>query len=172
MKCEQDHETVSARVGPDRDTMAPGGRVLLFTVRLALAADPAPPPNHGILLSVGSRTGHVLADTAILAPLGLALWVEGAPQSGVVPLTPGMRVLGLAQGERLVAEAADALMYFDSNGDRYLDAKDPAFAALYLFTDADGDGAVRTGEVLALGKLGVDSISRYGEVRMKEKPVR
>ena len=149
--------------------------MLLLSIRLALGAEPASlPPNHGIPFSVSASgrllAGHVLADTKGLAPLGIELWVEQKKQEGVVPLVPGMRVLGLPKGERLVAEATDTLMYFDANGDTYLDAADPAFAALSLFVDANGDARIGPGEVRRLGDLGVASVSRFGSVQMKEEP--
>lgn len=147
----------------------------MLLVSIAFAADPpAPPPTHGILLSVDAYgrllNGHVLADTAALAPI--ELWIEDRKQVGVVPLAHGMRVLGLAQGERLVDQAIDSLMYFDTNKDTYLDAADPSFAALSLFVDGNTDAKIQPGEVRKLADIGVESISRFGSVRMREKPRR
>jgi hypothetical protein len=147
---------------------------LLHLLSLALAAEPAaPPPNHGVLLSIDAYgrmlNGHVLADTKLLEGAGIQLWVEDQRQTGVVPLMHGMRVLGLEQGERLVDQAIDSLMYFDKNKDTYLDGKDPGFAALSLFVDANADARIQPGEVRTLAAIGVDSISRFGSIRMKER---
>jgi hypothetical protein len=73
----------------------------------------------------------------------------------------------MTQGERLVQDSFPTLMYFESNGDPYVDATDPLFAGLWLFVDRDNDARIDTGEVRSLAALGVDSISKYGDVRMK-----
>lgn len=165
----------SARHAPECDTIRrPEALVLLLLPILASAAEPAaPPPTFGVLFSVDAYgkllAGHIVADAAVLEPLGITLWIEDRKQAGVVPLMPAMRVLGLAGGERIVAEAVDSLMYFDANKDTYLDAKDPGFAGLSLFADANGDAKIQPGEARRLGDIGVESISRFGSVRMKER---
>lgn len=131
---------------------------------------PPPPPIHGLFLSIDAYgkllEGYVLADAAKLNGLGLSLWTESAKHEGLVPIIHGMRLLGLPQGERVVAEVADSLLYFDANNDRYLDALDPAFGALSLFEDKDKDKKIDPGEVRTFASVGIESISRYGEVRM------
>lgn len=144
---------------------------LLLAVLPARAEDP---PTTGVMLSLNaygeSLMGHLMVDADQLAKLGLKLKVEDAERTGpVVPLAHGTRVLGLEQGERQVQDAVDSLMYFDANKDGYLDAADPAFAALSLFVDKDGDQVIDKGEVRTLGDIGVDSISRFGSIRMKER---
>jgi hypothetical protein len=115
--------------------------------------------------------GHVLVDAdALRTSAKLELKVGETPRVGpAVPLVDGMRILGLPQGERLVQGGIDTMLYFDANGDTYLDAKDPAFAALRLFVDANGDGKLQPAEVRSFGDVGIDSISRYGSIRMKER---
>lgn len=144
---------------------------LLLAIAPAQADDV---PTTGVMLSLSAYgealTGHLMVDADALGKLGLKLKSGDAERAGpAVPLSHGTRVLGLPQGERQVQDAVDALMYFDGNGDGYLDAADPAFAALKLFVDRDGDGAVDAGEVRTLGEVGVDSISRFGSIRMKER---
>jgi hypothetical protein len=152
--------------------------MLLFTPAFAApptpAAPPPDPPNHAIVLSVEAEgrvlVGHVAVDADALAPAKITFLSGSVPRTGpVVPLVDGLRVLGLPQGERIVQGATDTLLYFDANGDTYLDAKDPAFAALRLFVDGDGDGKLDPGEVRSFADVGIDSISRYGSVRMKER---
>jgi hypothetical protein len=122
-------------------------------------------PYHGRLL-----VGHVLADAAIFGQHGVTFATDAAPIGDkLVPLVYGVRILGLPQGERVVEEAFPTLMYFESNGDPYVDATDPLFAGLSLFVDADDDGRIDTGEVHTLAELGVDSISRFGDIRTKSR---
>jgi hypothetical protein len=52
-----------------------------------------------------------------------------------------------------------ALAVYDSNGDGVIDAKDPVFANLRLWIDANHDGVVQSDELLTLSSLGVYSIS-------------
>src|SRR5687768_15587116 len=101
----------------------------------ALAADP---PTHGVILTIDAygtpMVGHVVADADALAAAGLTFSVEGQPRTGpVVPLAHGTLLKGLPKGDRIVEDAIASLMYFDANGDNYLDAKDPVFAHLSLF---------------------------------------
>lgn len=145
-----------------------------FGAEPAPAPAPAPPLNHGLLLNIDaygrSLSGHVVVDTAKLAAQGVSLWTEQQKHEGsFVPIVHGMRILGLAQGERIVQDAIDSLMYFDANGDKYLDALDPVFPLLMLFVDHNKDLRVQAGEARTLQSIGVDSISRYGEIRMKER---
>jgi hypothetical protein len=146
----------------------------------ALAAEPAPtkapppPLNHGLLLNIDaygrSLSGHIVVDTAKLAGQGVTLFTEQLQHEGTyVPLVHGMRVLGLPQGERIIEDAIDSLMYFDANGDKYLDAADPVFPLLMLFVDSNKDLRVQAGEAKTLQSIGVEFISRYGEVKMKER---
>ncbi|MEQ1507925.1 MAG: hypothetical protein ABMB14_37195 [Myxococcota bacterium] len=140
---------------------------------VAIAGE-VPPPSFGVNLSVdaGGRlvVGHVLCDTAKLKALGIELWDEQVhrvePQ---VPLMHGLRVVGLPAGERVVDQAIQGLLLFDANGDNYLDALDPAFGALALFEDRNGDQRIQAGEVQTLSALGVESISKFGSVRMKAR---
>ena len=146
--------------------------MLLLLPILAFGADPSP-PTHGVLFSVDAYgkllAGHIVADTKALEAVGVTLSIGDAKQAGVVPLAPGMRVLGLEGGERIVEGAVDSLLYFDKNKDTYLDAADPAFPALMLFVDANADQKLQPGEARRLGDIGVESISRFGSVRMKER---
>ena len=52
-----------------------------------------------------------------------------------------------------------ALAVYDSNGDGVIDAKDPVFASLRLWIDANHDGVAQSGELFTLPSLGVYSIS-------------
>jgi hypothetical protein len=140
----------------------------------SLAGWAAPLPTHGVVISLDAYgkllVGYVLVDTTVLEAQGISLWTEQEKHQGKqVPLAHGMRVVGLPAGERLVQEAIDSLLYFDSNGDRYLDPLDPAFASLSLFVDRNQDQKIGEGEVRSLISLGVASISRYGEILMKER---
>ncbi|MEZ4235367.1 MAG: hypothetical protein R3F59_04250 [Myxococcota bacterium] len=146
---------------------------MLFLVSLARAAEPPPaapelPLSHGVLLSVAGHAGNVVVDTQKLAALGITLQQgEARLSQRTAPLADGLRVLGLDK-ERVVDGAVDSLMYFDANGDTYLDALDPAWPALSIFADRNGDGRAQAGEVRSLQDLGVDSISRFGSIRMKD----
>ena len=158
--------------------------LVLATVDLA-AADPAPdpaatpatvevPPSHGVLLSVDANgklfAGNVVVDTAALEKIGITLFKgEARVAQKTAPLADGLRVVGLQKGDRLVDGAIDSLMYFDANGDSYLDALDPAFSALAIFSDRNGDAKIGPGEVRTFVELGVDSISRFGSIRMKDR---
>ncbi len=146
----------------------------------ALAAAPAPaappppePPVHGVVLSLDAYgtalVGHVLVDTEVLEAVAKLTLRQGeVPRAGKdVALADGLRILGLPQGERIVQGAIDTMLYFDANADGYLDALDPAFAALRLFVDANGDGKAQPAEVRSFGEIGIDSISKYGSIRMK-----
>lgn len=146
----------------------------MIPAAVALAQAPpapiSPPPNQGIVISVaqGSQlsVGHVLVDPAALAKLGVTLSIEGRPAEGaLVALVPRMTVRGLPIGERLVYDAIPTLMFFEATGDPYLDAADPAWAALRLFVDADRDAKVDPGEARSFSAAGIAWISRFGEVR-------
>jgi hypothetical protein len=151
---------------------------------LAAAAEPgAPPvapvapdlsPAQGVLLSIDAYgklvAGNVVVDTQKLGGMGITLFQGQAKVAQkIAPLADGLRVVGLPKGERIVEGAVDTLMYFDANGDTYLDALDPAFAAFAVFDDRNGDERIQSGEVRMLVDLGVDSISRFGSIRMKER---
>ena len=142
--------------------------ILLSTLALAEA------PTGGVVVTLNAYgehvVGHVLVDADALAKLGITLQREEQKLTGPrVPLAHGVRILGLEQGEKQVQNAVDTLLYLDANKDSYLDAKDPGFATLSLFEDEDSDGKVSDAEVRTLEALGVESISRFGEIRMKER---
>jgi hypothetical protein len=137
------------------------------------APAPGPPPNQGLVISVeaGGRllVGHVVADAAFFAKHGITFWTEAAPISDpTVGLVHGVRILGLPQGERLVEDAFPTLMYFDANGDPYVDAGDPLFAGLSLFVDADADGKIDAGEVRPFTEL-VEYVSKFGKVEARKR---
>ena len=52
-----------------------------------------------------------------------------------------------------------ALRGFDANQDGVIDASDPVFAKLALWTDANSDGRVEAGELRALTQVGVQALS-------------
>ncbi len=138
---------------------------------VALAQDPAA---SGVVVTLNAYgehvVGHVLVDADALAKLGITLKKEETALTGPrVPLAHGTRILGLEVGEKQVQNAVDTLLYLDANGDGYLDARDPGFAALSVWADGNEDGKVVDSEVRTLGALGVDSVSRFGEIRMKER---
>jgi hypothetical protein len=54
-----------------------------------------------------------------------------------------------------------ALAVYDSNGDGVIDAKDPVFANLRLWIDANHDGIAQPGELFTLPSLGVNAISLH-----------
>ena len=83
-----------------------------------------------------------------------------------------MVVKGLPKGTKVIGDAVDSLMLFDANGDNYLDAADPLWVDLYLFVDKNADQAAQATEVKKLGDLGIASISRYGAIQMKDRPVK
>lgn len=138
-------------------------------------AAPAPeePPDHAITIGFEAGrpvVGHVLADADALAALKITLLRDATPRAGkLVPLVDGMRIVGLPQGERIVQGGIDTLLQFDANGDHYLDATDPVFAALRVFEDGNGDHRAQPGEVRSFADAGIESISKYGSIRMKER---
>ncbi len=154
--------------------------MIWMLVAMAQADDPAGEPvelpQSGVVMKLNAYgkhlVGHVIVDAEALGALGMTLAKGDPPQprSGTrVPLSHDMRVTGTPKGDRLVQNAVDSMLYFDNNEDGYLDAADPAFAALYLFVDADGDGKMVPAEARPLGEIGVESISRFGDIRFKEK---
>jgi hypothetical protein len=64
----------------------------------------------------------------------------------------------LATGRR-AAHGFEALAELDANGDGRVDADDPAFAALRLWADVDGDRRAGVGELATLAARGVTSLS-------------
>lgn len=144
---------------------------MLHVLAAAALADPL---THGVIMKIDAYgtplVGHVVVDADALAAVGLTFSVEGEPRTGPsVPLAHGTFIKGLPKGDRYVEDAIATLMYFDGNGDGYLDGKDPVFAHLALFVDANADGATQAGEVRKFGDIGIDAISRFGSVIMKER---
>lgn len=148
---------------------------LLAVATAAPPAAPADPPTHGVVLSFeaygAAIVGHVLVDTEKLrSSAGLSLQRGPTPLVGPrVPLADGVRILGLPQGERLVSGAIDTMTFLDANGDGYLDPLDPAFGALLLFVDRNADAVVQPAEVRTFAEVGIDSVSRYGSIRIRER---
>lgn len=146
--------------------------MLPVLIAVARADDP---PTSGVIMTVDAygtpMSGHVVVDADALLSAGIKLFDEqGAARVGkVVPLAHGMIIKGLPQGDRLVQDALDTLMYFDANSDKYLDAADPVFAHLGLFVDKNGDQVAQDGEVKSFGDVGIDNISKFGSIRMKER---
>jgi hypothetical protein len=60
---------------------------------------------------------------------------------------------------RLAQHGFEALAELDDNGDGRIDARDPAFATLTLWSDADGDRGSARSELSTLEARGVESIS-------------
>jgi hypothetical protein len=56
------------------------------------------------------------------------------------------------------ANGFDALAKFDENRDGVIDAQDPVWAELRLWSDADGDGRTRSGELRSLASMKVAAI--------------
>jgi len=141
---------------------------MLWCCALALAGGL---PTGRVTLDVeayGERlAGVILADTAALAP-GVRLMKGTEPVSGRVELLTSMKVDRAGVRAKLDG-GSESLIAFDDNGDGYLDASDPSFAALALFVDANGDGEPQEGEVRPLGSLGIEWISRYGQVSFAER---
>jgi hypothetical protein len=92
-----------------------------------------------------------------------------ATQTGWI--TPGEGLLLLDNGRGDTAVTADELLgaasgdgfadlaALDANGDGLVDARDPAFANLKVWVDANGNGKLDAGELYTLGDLGITAIS-------------
>lgn len=73
----------------------------------------------------------------------------------------------------------DDLARLDANGDGTLDALDPMWSSLRLWTDADRDGVCREGELQTMAQAGIVSISLaaehdgrlLGEVRVSRRAI-
>ena len=78
------------------------------------------------------------------------------------PITSGAQLFGDATSLPDGQEAQDgfqALAALDSNGDGHINASDPGFATLGIWTDTNQDGIVEPGEVQTLTQLGITDIS-------------
>jgi len=97
------------------------------------------------------RTGWVGRDDALL--------VQDLDGNGRIE--SGRELFGsetlLAHGAK-AAHGFAALAELDANGDRRIDASDPAFARLRVWQDADGNGHSDAGELRSLDQVGVQGI--------------
>jgi hypothetical protein len=78
------------------------------------------------------------------------LWLDGHLFGNSTPQPPSADPNGFR-----------ALAVYDSNGDGVIDAKDPVFANLRLWIDANHDGVVQSDELFTLSSLDVYSISLH-----------
>jgi len=77
---------------------------------------------------------------------------NGVIDSGTELFTPGFAGGSFASG-------VAALASLDSNGDGVVDARDPAFASLRIWQDANADGVSDAGELATLADHGIAAIS-------------
>jgi hypothetical protein len=63
------------------------------------------------------------------------------------------------QDGQTAANGFEALRKYDANADGTIDARDPIFASLRLWEDANADARTDPGELVPLGAAGVTSIS-------------
>src|SRR5205814_8636538 len=62
---------------------------------------------------------------------------------------------GCIEAERELFAGFGALSVLDANGDERLDARDPAYAELVLWSDANGDKRCTPGELTSLASAGI-----------------
>lgn len=78
-------------------------------------------------------------------------------------ISSGRELFGSAtrMGEGTATNGFAALAALDENGDGVIDARDPAFARLRLWTDLDGDRVSSPGELRSLAEAGVRSLELH-----------
>lgn len=73
------------------------------------------------------------------------------------------------RGAKKISDGYEALAQFDADGNGVIDTKDPVFAHLLLWFDADEDGRSRKGELVSLASKRITSISLSKHVLTDEK---
>jgi autotransporter passenger strand-loop-strand repeat protein len=124
---------------------------------------PGPPPTDGgdpLVISTdnrgiqfvpfgASKASFDFKGTGVPEPTG---WV--APNTGILVLVNDS--LSSVSASNLLDFAT--LSTLDLNHDGVIDSSDPAFANIYVWVDANGDGVGQPGELLSLSALGIASI--------------
>ena len=137
---------------------------MLFSL-LSIAFAGIPQGSVGLAFDSGTQevAGALVLDTSTLEASGARLMRGKEVVAGQIELRVGMRVAREGSIEKL-AGGPGSLVAFDTNGDGYLDAADPAFKGLSLFVDFNEDGQRAPTELVPLHELGVQWISQYGDV--------
>lgn len=115
-------------------------------------------------VTLGEEPGHFELGQGALAttdwPAAATPWLV-LDRDGDGRISDGRELFGsytrLSSGER-ARHGFEALAELDANRDGRLDARDPAWAELRLWADADRDRATSPGELTALADRGVEAI--------------
>jgi EF hand len=99
-----------------------------------------------------SDDAFVVLDADALAAIGFQVHdYAGQTVTGDRLIQDGLRITVPGQPEARITDGWQMLNLFDANKDGRIDASDPAFARLKLYTDSNGDGAIEPGELQSLG---------------------
>lgn len=143
----------------------------LLTCPAAAQELPAAPVELAVTWGTEQIRGPVVANANALANHGVVLFDgERALTGDIVPLAIGMRITTPSKQRVRFGDVIDGLMLFDLTGEGTLDARDPTFSALSVWVDADGDPAIALEELRPLSAVGITAITRFGDVRMGERP--
>ena len=106
----------------------------------------------GFDLSAAQDGSAVRTDWPTAATPWLALDRDGDGR-----ISSGRELFGSATriGERTASNGFEALAALDTNRDRVIDRRDPAFAQLLVWTDRDGDRVSQASELRTLSRAGV-----------------
>jgi hypothetical protein len=102
----------------------------------------------------GSNDAFLMVDADALAAIGYQIHdFAGLAVTGDVLIQDGLRITPPGQPEARITDGWQMLALFDSNKDGRINASDPVFSKLKLYTDANGDGAIQPGEIQSLSSV-------------------
>jgi cytoskeletal protein CcmA (bactofilin family) len=104
----------------------------------------------------GSDDAFLVVDATSLRATGYDLHdFDGTPLDGPVLFRDGLRIQTAGEPETFVTDGWQMLDRLDANKDGRIDAADPAWGSLKLFTDSDADGTIGPGELTDLPAAGI-----------------